>query len=300
MELGKTIAALRRERGMTQEQLGQALGVSGQAVSKWENGGAPDVELLPSIADRLDVTIDTLFGRADEPALDMRATLLRWLAAFPGEQRMDQLFRLLCCTFMRPNYVDGEMMGELMEALFRLPIKSCYSTDVVNNSEETIWLRSSIISETGLQLAIPTEDFPMFLLMPEPTCGYEANFVENDRYRQLFSALALPGSLEILRTLFAKKRRYHSAAAIAKATGMTREDTERALTALVDCYVMKKSQVEQEDAPQEVYTLREEDSFVPFMLFSRWMCDPYDSYFCHWYNRDNPLLRVKETHHEAT
>ena len=46
--LSERIAELRRERGLTQEQLGQPLGVSAQAVSKWEKGGAPDVELLPA------------------------------------------------------------------------------------------------------------------------------------------------------------------------------------------------------------------------------------------------------------
>ena len=46
--LSEHIAELRRERGLTQEQLGQPLGVSAQAVSKWEKGGAPDVELWPT------------------------------------------------------------------------------------------------------------------------------------------------------------------------------------------------------------------------------------------------------------
>lgn len=49
--LSERIAVLRRERGLTQEQLGQLVGVSAQAVSKWEKGGAPDVELLPTLAD---------------------------------------------------------------------------------------------------------------------------------------------------------------------------------------------------------------------------------------------------------
>ncbi|MBE7007864.1 MAG: helix-turn-helix transcriptional regulator [Ruminococcaceae bacterium] len=300
MELGKTIAALRKERGMTQEQLGQALGVSGQAVSKWEKGGAPDAELLPAIADRLGVTIDTLYGRENAPAADIRATLLRHLAAIPAEKRMDELFRLLCCTFMRPYYVSGDVLSELTEALFDLPVKSCYSSDIISHTEETIWLRSSVINETGVQLAVPAEDCPMFLLMPEPAGGYEANFADNDAYRALFSALALPGALEILRMLYAHKSGYHSAAAIAKSVGVALSDAERALPALCDCHLLKKTEVELEDAPVEVFSLRDYDSFVPFMLLSRWMCDKFDSYFCHWYDRDAPLLRVKEETHDES
>ena len=64
--IGENIGAIRKERGLTQEQLARMVGVSAQAVSKWENGGTPDAELLPAIADRLEVTIDSLYGRVCE------------------------------------------------------------------------------------------------------------------------------------------------------------------------------------------------------------------------------------------
>ncbi len=70
--LAERISFLRREAGMTQEQLAQRLGVTYQAVSKWENAqSCPDVTLLPELADVFGVTIDSLFGREEvraEPA----------------------------------------------------------------------------------------------------------------------------------------------------------------------------------------------------------------------------------------
>ena len=64
MNLNERIYELRREREWTQEQLAQKLGVSYQAVSKWENAQAcPDIALLPAIADLFEVSIDSLFGR---------------------------------------------------------------------------------------------------------------------------------------------------------------------------------------------------------------------------------------------
>lgn len=56
---------LRKERGATQEQLANHLGVSPQAVSKWENGSYPDGDLLPKIADYFEVSIDYLYGRTE-------------------------------------------------------------------------------------------------------------------------------------------------------------------------------------------------------------------------------------------
>ena len=82
-QLNERIAALRKERGFTLEQLGQMVGVSAQAVSKWEKGGAPDVSLLPAVADALGVSIDSLFGRVEE-GLDVKADLPRGAADGPS------------------------------------------------------------------------------------------------------------------------------------------------------------------------------------------------------------------------
>lgn len=60
---GEKIAELRRERGLTQENLAGIIGISSQAISKWENNATmPDIMFLPIIADTLGVTIDELFG----------------------------------------------------------------------------------------------------------------------------------------------------------------------------------------------------------------------------------------------
>ena len=69
MTLGATIAALRKQRGLTQEALAQKLEVTNQAVSKWESDQCcPDIQLLPALADIFGVTIDALFGRNTAPA----------------------------------------------------------------------------------------------------------------------------------------------------------------------------------------------------------------------------------------
>ena len=62
LKIGEKIAKYRKQKDYTQEQLGELVGVSGQAVSKWENGGVPDTYLLPTISKVLGVSIDSLFG----------------------------------------------------------------------------------------------------------------------------------------------------------------------------------------------------------------------------------------------
>ncbi|MDR3310385.1 MAG: helix-turn-helix domain-containing protein [Oscillospiraceae bacterium] len=67
MNIAKTIKNLRRAADRTQQQLADALGVSFQAVSKWERGeGYPDITLLPRLASLLGVTTDVLLGVDEE------------------------------------------------------------------------------------------------------------------------------------------------------------------------------------------------------------------------------------------
>ncbi len=64
-DFGVRLAAARREQGYTQEQLAARLGVTPQAISKWERGnGYPDMDLLLCVCEILDCSADYLLGRA--------------------------------------------------------------------------------------------------------------------------------------------------------------------------------------------------------------------------------------------
>ena len=63
LNIGNNIRNLCRNMDITQEQLAEQLGVSYQAVSRWENGTTyPDMELLPSIAAFFNTSVDQLLG----------------------------------------------------------------------------------------------------------------------------------------------------------------------------------------------------------------------------------------------
>ena len=113
LHLGTTIRELRRRDERTQEELAVLLGVTAQAVSRWESGGSyPDMELIPAIANVFGISIDALFGYQGEreakidailaqvDALDRQnitddvtnddciALLRTGLAEFPGNERL--------------------------------------------------------------------------------------------------------------------------------------------------------------------------------------------------------------------
>ena len=63
LNIARNLKKYRKERDITQEALAKDLGISPQSVSKWERGeGYPDIELLPNLANHLNITIDELLG----------------------------------------------------------------------------------------------------------------------------------------------------------------------------------------------------------------------------------------------
>ena len=76
MNIGNNIKQLRQRLNLTQEQVALKLGVSYQAVSKWENNAnTPDISLLPEIADLFGVSIDSLFTENIADCPDIRSLM---------------------------------------------------------------------------------------------------------------------------------------------------------------------------------------------------------------------------------
>lgn len=137
-KLGVRIAQLRKERNLTQDALSQKLGVSPQAVSKWETGiGCPDIALLPVIADAFGVTINDLFcddmtpiGAVDEENF-----------SFPAEHGN---LKLVAELNNRACYADME--GEIEGSVVRFDDGSEANFEemvVINRGKGNILLRTS-------------------------------------------------------------------------------------------------------------------------------------------------------------
>ncbi|WP_026665479.1 helix-turn-helix transcriptional regulator [Butyrivibrio sp. FC2001] len=114
MNIGNKIKALRLKSSTTQEALADALGVSSQSISKWENNVcAPDISLLPSISEFFGVTIDELFDLSPTMTQFSSRYNLRLiiysciLSFFPG---LFNIFR----DIYKPHLVQSHIIFETM------------------------------------------------------------------------------------------------------------------------------------------------------------------------------------------
>ena len=110
--IGARIARLRREKGITQEELARQMGVSNQSVSKWENGqSCPDIGLLPALAGYFHVTTDALLGHVGNRPDDLPQTVHSVLSALPWEDAAEmagQLVRMLHTALLAKCAYPGE------------------------------------------------------------------------------------------------------------------------------------------------------------------------------------------------
>ena len=88
MKTGALIAALRKEKGWSQTELAEHLGVTNKAISRWETGrGYPDVELLPQLAKELGVTISELLEGERTPAPPAVEEQMEFLCESTGREK---------------------------------------------------------------------------------------------------------------------------------------------------------------------------------------------------------------------
>jgi transcriptional regulator with XRE-family HTH domain len=107
MEIGKQISRYRKEKHITQEQLGEAVGVTNRTVSKWESGvSLPGVDLIPQIASVLEVSIDQLFGReAKEKSKDLTQIIRDAVLTAVDDSIADTLREVL--EDVLPEYINN-------------------------------------------------------------------------------------------------------------------------------------------------------------------------------------------------
>lgn len=286
--LNERIAALRKARGLTQEQLGQMVGVSAQAVSKWEKGGAPDVELLPVVADTLGVTVDALFGRESGEKVNIEDAVRRWIAEVPKGRRLDEMCRLVWAAIKGTLSYRGMELGD--DSALTYSDRCEQLIEAEDGKKVSALVQTSFLFQEGIIHDVHAEDFSFATIWPEPEAGYEAFLAPNQTYRRLFQVLARPKCLELLELLHSRAARYYAAAALAASLDISEGEAEELLEELANLCLLDRIELELNDGPIHAYTLQESGAFIPFLYLARCLTD-HAVLVVNYSDRKPPVLR---------
>ena len=220
MGLSQNIKRLRLERRLTQEQLAAAVGVSAQAVSKWETSDTyPDGELLVPLATKLGVSLDELFGNN---------------AVFMGDIS-GKIRALLHETEEKERFVVVRDIGWQMErGLFdsRMPLEEGYDPAEVRNQQNS----SYILDDYGFT-CISNGKEPFFSVFSEPEEGFGQFLEKQEELQNVFRALSLPDTMTALLYLYRKKENY-----VFESSVLAREcqiSTDRIATVMEDLMMLR-------------------------------------------------------------
>lgn len=89
IKMGRILARLRKDQGLTQQQLAEELGVTGKTISRWETGAyLPPIDILQSIAERYGITVDQLLNGRDGQPAEKKSTVQTRESSFTAPERL--------------------------------------------------------------------------------------------------------------------------------------------------------------------------------------------------------------------
>ncbi len=191
MSLSGNIKRLRLEKNLTQEQLAAKLGVSAQAVSKWETSETyPDGALLVPLAGALEVSLDELFGNDSVSMADISRRIVKLIHATEAKERFN---------------VARDIGWQIERGLFncRMEIGKKYDPNEIKNQKSA----SYILDDNGFTIVSNGKE-PFFSVFPQPEEGYGHFLNDKEDLQKIFAALSRPDTINALIYLYHKTENY--------------------------------------------------------------------------------------------
>lgn len=277
MSIGRNIAELRKAKGVKQDELARFVGITAQAVSKWENGGVPDTELLPKIAEFFNVSIDELFGRQNSVSIDIQDAILKDITKTKVDDRISRAFEL--CWM-----IEQSMYGTIFSdsERFREEAKTHSENDQIYSQIEV----DSGYTEMGL-----FNRMQYFLVVPDAKDKNKA-LLDGIDYPGFFKLMADKDIFETL--VFLYKRESFNAFTeklLIKEMRYAEDKAKEIIVELLRLNILAKTVAEVGDELVEVYQFARRPSFVSMLIFAREMIDIPNNFYVNNRSRRKPYLK---------
>ncbi|MCM1055081.1 MAG: helix-turn-helix transcriptional regulator [Bacteroides sp.] len=268
-EFNVNLKRLRKSRGATQEQLAEAVGVSPQAVSKWELNGYPDSPLLPAIAKFLGVSVDELFGNErEEKTIEQKI-----IDCIKGEPTYDEKFKQIL------NIERAVICGLLdMNEYFPFNEKWRDEKDEPFDRENNNSF-SQIETDNGFVQMRLGKRLNYCLVMPEFENGYDDLLRYNDEFVRLYKFLSVPNALRAM-YFFAGRNRdvYFTVDSVMTALDIDRKNAEEIVRGMTRLSFASEASLNTGKGEEAIYHYSAGINFIAFMTFSYTLMNMPNSY----------------------
>ena len=253
MSLSQNIKQFRLEKDLTQEQLAAKLGVSPQAVSKWETSETyPDGSILVALARALGVSLDILFGNEVYTLEDISLRIKKLLLLTPREDRL---------------HLVREIGWQIEKGLF-----NCRATaDFRYVPDELRWKKASsyFLNDYGFT-HISNGQAPFFAVFPEYGDSLRKAIGDGQEVRKILEAMSSPEIMEAILWIHRKEEDFvFEPALLGAECGLADEVLDSVMNRLHQLYLVHRMDVELNGAPQVLYTTRPSHKVMALFIMAK-------------------------------
>ncbi len=253
MSLSANIKRLRLEKNLTQEQLATKLGVSAQAVSKWETSETyPDGALLVPLANELEVSLDELFGNDSVTMADISGRIVKLIHNTEANDRFN---------------VARDIGWQIERGLFncRMEIEKKYDPNEIKNQKNA----SYILDDNGFTIVSNGKE-PFFSVFPQPPEGYGHFLDDKDDLQKIFAALSHTDTIDALCYLYHKNENYvFESSVLARDCGIPSDKIEAVLDDLLLLRAMWKQNLAINGEERTLYYSRPSHKLLALFIMAR-------------------------------
>lgn len=191
MSLSENIRKLRIKKNLSQEQLAAKLGITAQAVLKWEtNETYPDGTLLVPLANELGASLDSLFDNEFVYMEDISVKIMKLINLTERNERFN---------------IAREICWQIERGLFncRMEIEKEYDPNELKNRKNS----SYILDDNGFTVVSNGKE-PFFFVSPQSEYGYGSYLDKKDTLQKIFEALSKIDTMNALIYLYHKTAEY--------------------------------------------------------------------------------------------
>ncbi len=253
MSLSGNIKRLRLEKNLTQEQLATKLGISAQAVSKWETSETyPDGALLVPLANELDVSLDELFDNDNVTMADISGRIIKLIHNTEATERFN---------------VARDIGWQIERGLFncRMEIDKKYDPDEIKNQKHD----SYILDDNGFTIVSNGKE-PFFSVFPQPAEGYGHFLNDKEALQKIFAALSHTDTMNALIYLYHRTENYvFESSVLAKNCAISNDKIDAVLDDLLLLKAMWKQNVTINGEERTLYYSRPSHKLLALFIMAR-------------------------------
>ena len=253
MSLSSNIKRLRLEKTLTQEQLAAKLGVTAQAVSKWETSETyPDGTLLVPLANELEVSLDELFDNESVTMADISGKIVKLIYTTEATERFN---------------VARDICWQIERGLFNccMQIEKKYDPNEIKEKK----LSSYILNDNGFTIVSNGKE-PFFSVFPQPTDGYGHFLNDKENLQKKFAALSHTDTMNALIYLYQKTKNYvFESGVLQKDCEIPSEQIDSVIEDLLTLKVIWEQELTINDERRVLYYSRPNHNVIALFLMAK-------------------------------